>query len=206
MGMLRQFIKAIVLAINPLRDKGHGNVVSIQCKIRRGFVAVYGNNNVIEVASDCTWADCEVVMQGDNNRLIIDPKARLLGPVRILMEGNATLHLGENCGVRGVDFKIKNGTVTVGKLAMFSYGIKVRNHDSHRVFMQGESEPCNSPADVVIGNHTWICQDASILKGVSIGDDSIVAFGAVATRSCPPNSILAGNPAKIVKTGITWDY
>ena len=89
---------------------------------------------------------------------------------------------------------------------MFSYGIKVRNHDSHKVFNLGETIQSNPPGDIKIGRHAWICQDAAILKGVEIGDDSIVAFGAIATKSCPPNSILAGNPAKIVKTGITWDY
>ena len=80
---------------------------------------------------------------------------------------------------------------------------------SHRVFSVGGVENdllCNPPADISIGRHVWICQDSSILKGVSIGDDSIVAFGAVVTKDCPANSIIAGNPAKVVKTGIRWDY
>lgn len=174
--------------------------------MKKGFIRVIGNNNVIDISESCSWLDAEVSIYGDNNKLIIDPEARLIGPCRIIMEGNATLHLGRNCGIRGVDFNIKDGNIEVGELAMFSYGINVRNHDSHRVFILGEETPCNKPGDIKIGRHTWICQGASILKGVEIGDDSIVAFGSVTTKSCPPNSILAGNPAKIVKTGITWDY
>jgi len=42
------------------------------------------------------------------------------------------------------------------------------------------------------------------LKGVRMGQDSIAAFGAVVTKDCPPNSIMAGNPARVVKSGINW--
>lgn len=204
---LTNFIKRnILLKLRPIRIKGSGNSVDIKCKIRGGHIEIFGNNNVVDVADSCLWNNCEILMTGDNNVLTIDPKARLLGPVRIVMEGNARLHLGVNCGVRGVDFALCDGSVSVGELVMFSYGIKIRNHDSHKVFVQGQSTPCNPPADIEIGRHVWICQNASILKGVKIGEDSIVAYGAIATKGCPPHCILAGNPAKIVKTGITWDY
>jgi acetyltransferase-like isoleucine patch superfamily enzyme len=57
---------------------------------------------------------------------------------------------------------------------------------------------------VVIGDHVWIAAHAIVLKGVEIGRDSIVAAGAVVTRSCGPGVILAGNPAAIIKEGVTW--
>ncbi len=130
----------------------------------------------------------------------------MIGPCVIYLDGNGTLHLGENCGVRGVEFSIKGGNVQVGKLVMFSYGIKIRNHDSHKVYNAGEIVQVNPPKDIIIGDHVWICQNASILKGVCIGNNSIVAYGCVATRSCTSGCILAGNPSKIVKQNITWDY
>ena len=203
---IKQSIIRLIRFVSPINSKGSGNTISVGCKIRNGHVTVLGNSNLINIADSVKWHDAEININGDNNRLIIEPDVRLIGPCKIIMEGNATLHLKKNCGVRGVDFSIKDGCVEVGELAMFSYGIKVRNHDSHKVFDLGSSQPCNPPADIKIGKHVWICQDASILKGVEIGDDSIVAFGAVATKGCPPNSIIAGNPGKIVKTGITWDY
>ena len=68
-----------------------------------------------------------------------------------------------------------------------------------------KGEP-NHPKDIILGNHVWIGKNATILKGVTIGHDSIIAMGSVVTKSCEPNSIRAGNPAKVVKTDITWDY
>ena len=48
-----------------------------------------------------------------------------------------------------------------------------------------------------IGNHVWIGKRAIILKGVTIGDGSIVGMGAVVTKDVPSNSLAVGNPAKI---------
>jgi len=52
---------------------------------------------------------------------------------------------------------------------------------------------------VVIKDNVWIGMNAIVLKGVTIGENSIVAAGSVVTKDVPPNSIVAGNPAVIVK-------
>ncbi|MEL0438374.1 acyltransferase [Phycobacter sp. K97] len=53
-----------------------------------------------------------------------------------------------------------------------------------------------------VGKNCFIGGRSMILPGVEIGDNSIVAAGAIVTKSVPPNSIAAGNPAQIVRTGI----
>jgi maltose O-acetyltransferase len=59
-----------------------------------------------------------------------------------------------------------------------------------------ESDP------VIIGDNVWIGERAIILKGVNIGDNAIVAAGSVVTKSIPNNSLVAGNPAKIIKQNL----
>jgi acetyltransferase-like isoleucine patch superfamily enzyme len=86
---------------------------------------------------------------------------------------------------------------------MFSYNVLVRNNDSHKV-LDSEGNVTNDAKDIVINDHVWLCERSSILKGVTIGADSIIAFGAVVTKDCPPNSIMAGNPARVVKQNINW--
>lgn len=66
----------------------------------------------------------------------------------------------------------------------------------YRKWKYSDSKP------VVIGKNVWIGQNARINKGVTIGDNSIVAANTVVTKDVPPNSIVAGNPGKIVKTDI----
>ena len=53
-------------------------------------------------------------------------------------------------------------------------------------------------APVVIENNVWIGDGVKILKGVIVGQDSVVGIGSVVTRSVPPGSIAAGNPARII--------
>ena len=57
-------------------------------------------------------------------------------------------------------------------------------------------------AAVTINSNVWIGQYARILKGVTIGQNSIVASNAVVVKSVPENCIVAGNPARIVKRNI----
>ncbi|NMO76999.1 sugar O-acetyltransferase [Niallia alba] len=52
---------------------------------------------------------------------------------------------------------------------------------------------------ITIGNDVWIGGSCVILAGVSIGDNSIIAAGSIVTKNVPANTIVAGNPAKIIK-------
>jgi acetyltransferase-like isoleucine patch superfamily enzyme len=53
-------------------------------------------------------------------------------------------------------------------------------------------------APVVLEEDVWVGANAMILKGVTVGRASIVGAGAVVTKDVPPNSIVAGNPARII--------
>jgi len=65
-------------------------------------------------------------------------------------------------------------------------------------------ERLNFAGNVVISRHVWIAPHTVILKGVAIGENSIIATGAVVTKSCDPGVIMGGNPAKVIKTGVSW--
>ncbi|MDO4534475.1 MAG: DapH/DapD/GlmU-related protein [Clostridium perfringens] len=52
---------------------------------------------------------------------------------------------------------------------------------------------------IIIGNNVWIGGNSTILPGVTIGDNSIIAAGSVVTSNVPKNVIVAGNPAKVLK-------
>lgn len=56
-----------------------------------------------------------------------------------------------------------------------------------------------SKGDVVIGSDCWICADAMILSGVTIGHGAIVAAGAMVTRDVPPFAVVGGNPCKFIR-------
>ncbi len=63
----------------------------------------------------------------------------------------------------------------------------------------------NSVREMKIGNHCWVGRNVTILKNTKLADDTIVGFGAVVSSSfAESHTAIAGNPAKVVKKGITW--
>lgn len=56
-----------------------------------------------------------------------------------------------------------------------------------------------TPAPIVLGRRVWVGSGAIITKGVTIGDGSVIAAGAVVTRDVPPNTIVGGVPAKVIR-------
>lgn len=92
------------------------------------------------------------------------------------------------------------GPVRIGSHVNLAQGIIVTalNHNfkdsDKRIDEQGVS---TNP--VTIGNDIWIGANAVILPGVTIGDHSVVAAGAVVTKDVPPHSLVAGVPAKVIK-------
>ena len=92
------------------------------------------------------------------------------------------------------------GPVTIGSHVNLAQGITVTalNHNfeesSKRIDEQGVTTK-----PVIIGNDIWIGANAVLLPGVTIGDHSVVAAGAVVTKDVPLHSLVAGVPAKIIK-------
>lgn len=79
-------------------------------------------------------------------------------------------------------------------LANFCYLTDADWHDIH-----DRTRPIGRSAPIVLEKGAWIGDSAIVCKGVRIGENSIVGAGAVVTKNVPPNVIVAGNPAKIVK-------
>ena len=75
---------------------------------------------------------------------------------------------------------------------LIAFGVVVLTHDMSRALS----------TDTYIGRNCFIGAHSIVMPGIHIGDGSIVATGAVVTKDVPPNSIVAGNPARIIKTGI----
>lgn len=60
--------------------------------------------------------------------------------------------------------------------------------------------------EINIGNNVWIGGNAVVLPGVSVGENSVIASGAVVTKDVPPNTVVGGNPAKVIKHITSSDY
>lgn len=74
------------------------------------------------------------------------------------------------------------------------------NNGGHVVIQPGYK----NSAPVIIEDNVWICSNASIMKGVTIGEGSVIAAHSVVMSNVPPHSFVSGNPAQVVSTDIYW--
>lgn len=147
-----------------------------------------------------------------SNDIVIGKKVWMWGVLTSQSGGKITLgdhsKLGGGCIVDAVD------SVSIGNFTAIAVNVHISDNNNHpvnpkyRKYMRicGDSDSRlwkhSAHAPIVIGENCWIGRNVSIMKGVTIGDNSIIAANSVVTKSIPANCIAAGNPAKVVKTNI----
>ena len=119
------------------------------------------------------------------------------------------------------DFTLMNGAlvmaeerIQIGSHCLISWNVGIADSDFHPLapaqriidahalapfFKDRPPRPKLRTVPVIIGDNVWIGMNAIILKGVTIGENSVVAAGAVVTKSVPANVVVAGNPATLVR-------
>ena len=98
-----------------------------------------------------------------------------------------------NSGCRFQD----QGGITIDDGALLGHNVVLATFN-HGVAWK--ERPDLIPAPIHIGKNVWIGAHATILQNVTIGDNAVIAAGAVVTRDVPANTVVAGVPAKAVKT------
>ncbi len=205
--MLIGLLKKLYRKLFPVRIRGKENIIDINSKYSGFTIDIYGDSNIVRINQTCVLKNTHIYIYGNGAEVIISSRTRFLGPCVIYIYDGGSLYVGENVGIRGVSMEIGGGeSITIGDNSMFSYGITLRNHDSHKVIDYNSGRVINPAKPIKIGKHVWVCKNVTILKGVEVGNDSVLGYGALVTNNVPANTIAAGVPAVIVKESITWDY
>lgn len=144
---------------------------------------------------------------------------------RLLVESGAILNIGSNISIGyGADIEVFSGatltildevasnigltlicgnSVTLGKDVRIGRNITIRdNNGSHYLNRQGykNSKP------VVIGDKVWLCEAATIMNGVKIGDGAIIGAKSVVQKNVPAHTMVSGNPAEVIDEDILWKF
>jgi len=157
-------------------------------------------------------------------RVVIGRRFRVVG--RLDIQGPGTVIFGDDCTVVGSrlapvtpythsseailkfgNHVVLNGTrfgcqqrIEVGERSLLA-DARITDTDFHALDARGKHrwQTSGVTKPVLIGPNVWICAGAMILKGVTIGANSVVAAGSVVTDAVAPNVVVAGNPARVVK-------
>jgi acetyltransferase-like isoleucine patch superfamily enzyme len=122
------------------------------------------------------------------------------GASLIIRSGLSSL-LGDGANI-GLTISCAN-RIEMGEDVKIGRNVTIRDNNGHHLLsVRGykESKP------VIIGNHVWICEQATIMQGVKIGDGAIIGARAVVYSNVPPYSIVSGNPAQVVDENVYWKY
>lgn len=145
--------------------------------------------------------------------IILYDHSEVWGHLASINHGKIIFHEWAKLGSRS---SIESTTlVEIGEDCAISFDVVISDNNNHpvnpsdRLYLnrtphgsKERSHRYSASSPIIIGKNVWIGQRARICKGVTIGDNAIIAANAVVTHNVPANSIAAGNPAKIVKTDI----
>lgn len=106
------------------------------------------------------------------------------------------IHVGENVFINACCHFQDHGGVTLGDGCQIGHNVvfATLNHG-----LEPADRGTTYPAPIVLGRNVWVGSNATILQGVTIGDNAVVAAGAVVSRDVPANTIVGGVPARIIK-------
>jgi acetyltransferase-like isoleucine patch superfamily enzyme len=125
----------------------------------------------------------------------VDPSFRVFPPFYTDFGKNITV--GKNVFINACCHFQDQGGITLGDNCLVGHNVvfATLNHG-----FAPEERQSMLPAPIVVGRNVWIGSSSTILQGVTIGDNSIIAAGSVVTKDVPANAIVAGVPARFIRS------
>ncbi len=96
----------------------------------------------------------------------------------------------------GAKLDVRRGRITIGNDCVITYGSVILSHDGAARLLRPEHD---GEGEVIIGDNVFVGVHAIILPNVIIGNNSVVAAGAVVTKDVAGGVVVAGNPARVIK-------
>lgn len=151
-------------------------------------------------ASKFRGSKAETYLQmGENARWTVNGDASLLYNTHLEIQKNATLETGyfsANCGTVIVCSK----KITLGENVMLGRNIIIYDSDHHQI-KDRHGNMINYDSEVKIEDHVWLTSNVTVMRGVTIGESSIVTTQTVIKVDVPPHSIASGSAAvKVIPT------
>lgn len=136
--------------------------------------------------------------------LIISGKVSINAGSKILIGENAVLVIGDGTYINEHSRVQCRDEIRIGKDCAIAWGVNILDTDEHIICYPGQNESKSPYAPVNIGDHVWIGCNSIILKGSTIKDNCVVGAGSIVTHSFGPNNLIIGNPARSIKSDVTW--
>lgn len=192
--------------VKPYKDKLNNRITTQSPAQRVAKIRFHGKNNTIIVDEGVYfYPKTQLIFFMDDATVHIKKDSRIY---TILKIGNGCyVEIGERCrygGCFGI-MATRSRKVIIGDDCLFAPQTELKGCDLHVIYDVATETEINHSKDIILENHVWLGVGATVLKGVTVGQGSIIGLGGIVTHNVPNNCIVAGIPAKVVKRHIAWE-
>lgn len=190
-------------------DEGGGEHVIKNFNFFKGLkINIKGNNNIIKIHRSFQSNQSTINMFCDESQILIGENCRFgTTTVNCTFKDKMKLTIGANVSINNLLVIMQNQAhISIGNGCMFATHTAIWATDGHAITDFNTGKIINETApNVVIGDNCWIGEWAILTKNAKLPTGTVVGLRAVVTKQFKEqNTIIAGNPAKVVKTNVKW--
>jgi acetyltransferase-like isoleucine patch superfamily enzyme len=188
--------------------RGEGNELATRgARLHRTRIIIEGNDNVVRFHPSCKLVNASFRLQGNGLCVELGERVKVSQWADFRLVGDrASIRISRGTTLESARLIAHGETeISIGPDCMIAYEVEIRTTDSHSIVDMATRERINPDQSVRIGEHVWIGARTVVLKGVSIGDGSIIATGSVVSKDVEAGVVAGGVPARTTRSGVTWD-
>ncbi len=188
----------VFIASNMYFKTANGSVI-IKGPLKSGMIKIgFGNVGIFDnKKSRCIWQVAGKVeflgsaQIGHGSKITVGPQGSIV--------------FGDKFRISAESALVAINNITFGDNVLLSWDILVMDNDFHKLYDKNKNI-INAPKPVVFGNDIWIGCRTTILKGVNIPNNTVIAAGTILSQSITEgNNVYGGTPLKTLKQDITWE-
>lgn len=179
-------------------------------KFKRFFYSIIYRKR-LKISKDVDFDYASKIIIKGNGKILIDENSHIRSkkygyhsgmpfPTTLFADGdNSSIHIGANSRLNGCYIHSKE-YISIGINCAIASGVNILDSNGHETISINRTIGRDVPEEIVIMNNVWIGLNAVVLKGSIIGENSIIGANSVVKGKFPSNSLIMGNPGKLIKT------
>jgi acetyltransferase-like isoleucine patch superfamily enzyme len=192
---------------NRLSDFGQRNRITTTAAVfKKCRIQFFGDDNLIAIAPGAAVTQLEITIIGSRNQIYIGANVVYLKGNIWCSSDDGRIRIGEQTTISEASLTLTEPgmSITLGRDCLLSWNISLRCGDGHPIVDLSTGETINPARPIALGDHVWVAAHVEVLKGVSIGEHSVIGAHSVVTHDVPAHAVAAGVPARVLRENISW--
>lgn len=189
-------------------DLGQDNILLIDPDVMEkssARIVLKGSGNVLKISSQCVLKSASIVL-GSRCNVSLGERSQLAS-IDIYCADECEIFVGRgvSCTWSSRLYAHEPSRIFIGDRCLIASDVSIMTSDMHTIYDVATGERINKAQDIHIGEHVWLASSVKVMKGVKIGDNSVIGAASIVTSDVPNNCVAVGVPAKVVKEHTNWD-